>query len=75
MSVLNSLLFSLLSKCFLIEVKPSSYDGMLGYRPTISAVHTIAFFGQLAGFLRFLRKEFVSLIKNVRELSSLTFLL
>ena len=44
--------FSLLSKCFLIEARPSS-SGTLGYRPTTSIVHRVAFFGKLPNSLKF----------------------
>ena len=53
-SVVTSL-FSLLFKCFLIEARPSSC-GILGYRPTTSVVHRIAFPGKLPNSLSFLRK-------------------
>ena len=38
-------LFSLLCKCFLIEVRSSSC-GLLGYRPATSIVHRIVSFGK-----------------------------
>ena len=53
-SVVTSL-FSLLSKCFLIEARLSSC-GILGYRTIISIVHRIAFFGKLPNPLTLLRK-------------------
>ena len=53
-SVVTSL-FSLLSKCFLIEAIPSS-GGILGHRPTTSIVHRVAFFGKLPNSLRFFFK-------------------
>ena len=56
-----SSLFSLLSKCFLIEVRFSSW-GMLGYGPTTSIVHRIAFLDKLPNSLRFLRKWSTSLM-------------